>query len=565
MVAIEEVQGDHDKKNTKPVPPKKKVSSKSTSKESNAKKYNDLMGKMSKEKEKWEDEDKGIGRDERDEMLSQAIDMALEQGRGWSSGEKEAYLEKILDDDFIPPMFATSEEDMERSGLKDAFTSLIYDGESPTSLMLQFRKKAGDSFANGKRNEVGNRQYFRDAINHYYEALAWAEKIEPLQEGDLAQADTDDPTYTKEELGEQKSAICSNIALMHIQLKNWGYARNESRRATEFNKSSVKAWFRLAKAYEMLKNWEDAGDAIDAGLSIKGEENNKDLRKLQKRLEDKIRKARKLRQQRAAARAERVSNVKAVWKYCKDLNIKLGRTSLVTSVTDDDEDDDDQEESRWHQHLPISGVLPTKKSGSEWTWPCMFLYPSHKHSDFVKDFGEDEMLAMRMAQMFPELEDDEEGETAMPWDVNNEFACSKLAVYFEVHHDDEEGDGVVHPESIELLKDQGSCMRFYESSRALKGDEGPEMGNVIRAVERKYLYHQRKRWKAKHGSLWAKPDPCTVVRVHPGCTLIDVLKDSRCVVPNFIVTFIMFPESHPAHEAFLKEHKCLGVLQPKSS
>ena len=554
MVEIEEVHDDEPKApNT--------TNEKSNDEKSNAEKYNDLMNKMSQQKEKWDEEDKGIGQDERDELLSQAIDMALEQGRGWSPGEKEAYLEKILDDDFIPPMFATTQEDMERSGLQEAFTSLIYDGESPTSLMLQFKKKASDAFTNGRRNEVGNQQYFRDAINHYYEALAWAEKIEPLEEGDLAQADTDDPTYNAEELKVQQSIICSNIALMHIQLKNWGYARDESKKAVDLDKNNVKAWFRLAKSYEMLKNWEEAGDAIEAGLSVKGEENNKDLRKLQKRLEDKIRKARKLRQQRERARAERVANVKAVWKHCKDLEVKLGRTSLVASITDDAEDEEDEEESRWHQHLPVSGVLP-KLSGGDWTWPCMFLYPSHKHSDFVKDFAEDEMIAMRMAQIFPELEDYEGNETPMPWDVNNEFVCSNLAVYFEVHDEDEKGDGVVHPDSIELLKDQGSCMRFYESSRALKGDEGPEMANLIRALERKHLALQRKRWKKKHGSLWAKPDPCSVVRVHPAVKLIDVLKDPRCVVPNFIATFIMFPEKHPAHAAFLKEHKCLGILQP---
>jgi hypothetical protein len=82
------------------------------------------------------------------------------------------------------------------------------------------------------------------------------------------------------------------------------------------------------------------------------------------------------------------------------------------------------------------------------------------------------------------------------------------------------------------LRDQASCMRFYESSRALKGDEGIEMSNVVRAVERKHLYTQRKAWKKKHGSLWSKRDECPVVRVHPAMSLKDVLVDKRMVVPN---------------------------------
>ena len=522
--------------------------------------FNDLMNNMSKTKEAWDETD-GTD-DEQDRLLSEAIDAAIAQGKGWGPGEKEAYLEKILDDDFIPPMFATSTEEVEKSGLQDAFTSLIYDGESATSLMLQFRKKGNEAFTNGKRNEAGNVQYYRDAINHYYEALAWANKIEPLQAGDLAQADTDDPTYNETELDHERSAICSNIALCHLLLKNWGHVRKEATRALAFEESNVKAWYRLAKAHQGLQQWEQAGDAIDRGLGYDPE--NRELRKLQTLLTERVRKARQQRQQRERARAERVAKVKEVWRHAKESNIKLGRVNLVSTVTDDEEDDDEQQdEARWHQHLPNSGALPRKISG-EWYWPCMFLYPSHRQSDFVQEFAESDMLAVRMAQMFPELEDSPTGETSMPWDFNNEFVCSNLAVYFELHPAPA-ADACVHPDSVELLHDQASCMRFYEAARALKGDEGPDVANVVRAMERKHLHQQRKKWKKKHGSLWAKPDPSPLVRVHPALSLKEILADPRLVVPNFLVTFLIFPEQHPAHAEYLKQHKNVDVLQPKGA
>lgn len=66
-------------------------------------KFDDLMNKMSNIKKKWDDEG-GSDDDEDDKtghLLDQAIEFAIEQGRGWSPGEKEAYLEKILDDDFV--------------------------------------------------------------------------------------------------------------------------------------------------------------------------------------------------------------------------------------------------------------------------------------------------------------------------------------------------------------------------------------------------------------------------------------------------------------------------------
>ena len=59
--------------------------------------YNDLLSKMNQQKEKWDEED---DQDEQDRLLSNAIDLAIQQGKGWGPGEKEAYLEKILDDDF---------------------------------------------------------------------------------------------------------------------------------------------------------------------------------------------------------------------------------------------------------------------------------------------------------------------------------------------------------------------------------------------------------------------------------------------------------------------------------
>ncbi len=91
----------------------------------------------------------------------------------------------------------------------------------------------------------------------------------------------------------------------------------------------------------MLQQWEEAGKAIDSGLSCPGESQNNDLVKLQTLLHDKIRKARLARQKRERIRAERVSKVKQVWKHCNnsETKIKLGRVALVASVSDDDDYD----------------------------------------------------------------------------------------------------------------------------------------------------------------------------------------------------------------------------------
>lgn len=559
--------------------------------------HNELLDKMEKTRRQWLEEEAGEEADDGDRLLQEAIDMAIKNGRGWAPGEKEAYMQKILDDDYIPPMFCSTQEELDRTGLADAFGALQFD-DDPAITMKACKQKGADAFLNGKRNEAKNIQYYRDAINHYYEAAAWAGKIEPMEhqeahkgerrtgkvgdEADKAEQkrlerEATFEKFKESELDEIKSTLYSNAALCHIQIKNWGHAKTDATKSLQFNKSNVKALFRLAKANQMLKDWEPAGDAIDSGLELDPE--NKDLRKLKKLLSDKIRLARLARQKRERIRSERAASIKAVWKHCRQENIKLGRVALVASTTDeldydeglllDDDHDEDAAafESRWHHHFPHSGALPAPDGGVNgtsqlWTWPCMFLYPSHSQSDFVQNFHEQELLAERMGEMYPEMEDGQE--TAMHWDFNNEFRCSKLAVYFEVNcpPEDYKKGAVIHPDNVEPLLDQAATMRFYEATRALKGDEGPDIMRVAELVERKRLRKQRQLWKKKHRTLAAKPDPCRCVRVHPAMSLEQILKDERMVVANFLVTFVVIPEDHPAHEAYLKEHKCVGILQP---
>jgi hypothetical protein len=63
--------------------------------------FDELMNKMSDVKKKWDEESGSDTEDATGNLLNQAIELALEQGRGWSPGEKEQYLESVMDDDFV--------------------------------------------------------------------------------------------------------------------------------------------------------------------------------------------------------------------------------------------------------------------------------------------------------------------------------------------------------------------------------------------------------------------------------------------------------------------------------
>ena len=224
------------------------------------KEHDALLEKMSDTKAKWDAEDAASpeGPDEEDVMLSQAIDLAISAGKGWKPGEKEAYMKMIGDDDYIPPLFAETQEDLDRSGLADAFSALQYD-DPPSVLMLQAKKKGNDAFANGRKSKAGNVQYYRDAINRYYEACGWSDRVVPLEEGESHPEDEAGPFYSSEELKVVKSTLRSNAAMAHMMLKNWRYASVDAEKAVGHDGTKVKAWYRLAKSRAMLKDWGGGG------------------------------------------------------------------------------------------------------------------------------------------------------------------------------------------------------------------------------------------------------------------------------------------------------------------
>ena len=513
-----------------------------------------------------------------DNPLTQAIELALAQGRGWGPGEKQAYLEKILADDFLPPLFASNVEEVEATGLKDAFTTLqTKNGENddgnPCDYMGEFKKKGNKAFADGKRNQVSNVQYFRDAINEYYKALAWSEQVQvvPQPMTDDSSSSAKDAKETKEETTPQQqqqtspssisqheldtfqSTLYSNIALCHMQLKNWGLCRQHAQLALQKDPNNDKANFRLCSAWIQLQEWDTAEAAMDEALlsrhNTEDDPMRKDWLRLQSKASQSIQRNRRLRQQRERARAERVHKVKAVYQHCQRFNIQLGRVPLV--ATDDDDDDDDAAMGGRHPQIPHSGLLPSSPttttdsdSAAAWSWPCLCLYPSHQQSDLWTDVDETELLAVRMAHAFPELEDTDTGATQWPWDTDNVFTCSQLAVYFHVAAVPPPPDNnnntntpplLLHPDAVHPITDQASCMRLYETTRALRGDEGPDMSHIVQLAEMQRRQRQQAAWRKRYGSLHAQAPHTTstgVVRVHPAMTLLDILQDPRMIVPN---------------------------------
>mmetsp|Transcript_20821 Transcript_20821/g.41652 ORF Transcript_20821/g.41652 Transcript_20821/m.41652 type:complete len:550 (+) Transcript_20821:78-1727(+) len=505
------------------------------------------------------------------ELLDAAINDALANANGWGEGEREEYLARIGDEEFLPPIFCSTVEEVESSGLGDAFVALMGEGDGttpPEVLMAAAKKRGNAKFSQGESNTVKNMRFYREAVVEYEQSAGWGARVSPVEDhGGVEYLDGDDDRrYTRTELDGYLSGVHANASLCHLRLRNWGHTRDAARRSAAADPTNIKAHYRLATALASLKDYGGAGDALDAGLALAGQEKNRDFLRLQRSIAGKIRSARSARARRERARAERVSTIKKVWGHCHGSGFQLGRTALVASVDVDDDDGEDGpadgDGGRWNSHYPHSGRVPDVRSKE---WPVVFLYPSHRQSDFVDRFAEDDMFAVRMAQMFPHPDDEADAKQST-WDHGGELVCSDLAVYFEAHpcasdaaHDH------LHPDDVELLPDKKSAMRFYEAARAMRSDDGVAMAEAVGLVEKRRLHRKRRDWIKRHGNLWARKTahPCPVVRVHPAATLRDVLSDARHVVPNFLPTFFMLPEKHPAHEIFLKDRKVIGIVEVK--
>ena len=109
------------------------------------------------------------------------------------------------------------------------------------------KKKGNDAFVSGKKNVAKNVQYYRDAVNHYYEASFHADRVNPVEPGYEPEKDEkgqpleEGPFYTKEELDVVKATLCSNAAMAHTMLKNWGFAREDATKAVGYDPKNVKA------------------------------------------------------------------------------------------------------------------------------------------------------------------------------------------------------------------------------------------------------------------------------------------------------------------------------------
>ncbi|KAG5460663.1 MAG: hypothetical protein BJ554DRAFT_7257, partial [Olpidium bornovanus] len=184
--------------------------------------------------------------------------------------------------------------------------------------------------------------------------------------------------------------------------ENFRKVLNDCASALKINPKLIVAYYRSAKALYELDKIDEALDCLDRGLKI--EPANETLKAELKKCEDRKavllakwkqeseRRNRERREQEEVAEALRLRGIRVV-------STGPGARSA---------------EASYRLALdPETGNL---------VWPCFFLYPEHKESDFIQAFDEVSTFGDHIDVMF---------EQPAPWDARREYRPDSVDVFFE--------------------------------------------------------------------------------------------------------------------------------------
>jgi len=256
-----------------------------------------------------------------------------------------------------------------------ALQNLVYEG-TPKEIAENFKDQGNDCFKKGKK-------FYKSAIGYYSQALK-----QNFEDNEL------------------RSQLLSNRAAVHLQLENYGRVVEDGLESVKYL-PSVKAFYRLAKAYYSLKKYDEAIQYSEEGLKL--EPDNKILKKLIKDSnieKDKINK--------------RIEGEKR-----KVEEIKKRKELLITALHIKGIVMGSPIFSNMNAYLEKSSVYLDENNFTH--WPVLFVYEEYHIIDFIKDFCEEDTFELHLKRMFP-------GDDFPDWDANRKYVYTALDIYAIVNH-----------------------------------------------------------------------------------------------------------------------------------
>lgn len=166
-------------------------------------------------------------------------------------------------------------EDGDNFQALEALRAMNYEG-NPTDMITNFKNQGNDMF---------KAKNYKDARTFYQRGLDIdAENYNP--EEDTVEADENDKPFDINEFNLIKAVVYSNKAACELSLKNYRRCINDCKKSLSIDSKNIKAYFRMAKAFMMLKLFDESLESIQFGLLL--DKDNKSLLTLLNTVNDKI-------------------------------------------------------------------------------------------------------------------------------------------------------------------------------------------------------------------------------------------------------------------------------------
>lgn len=186
---------------------------------------------------------------------------------------------EVLDELNKMPFFMnslpTDMDDGENFQALEALKAMNYEG-NPTDMITNFKNQGNDMF---------KAKNYKDARAFYQRGLDIdAESYNPDE--DTVEANENEKPFDINEFNLIKAVVYSNKAACELSLKNYRRCINDCKKSLSIDSKNIKAYFRMAKAFMMLKLFDESLESIQFGLLL--DKDNKSLLTLLNTVNDKI-------------------------------------------------------------------------------------------------------------------------------------------------------------------------------------------------------------------------------------------------------------------------------------
>jgi tetratricopeptide (TPR) repeat protein len=342
---------------------------------------------------------------------------AMAAMHGKSSTEILAELNKT-------PLFMT---DLEENDELEAFKALVYEG-TPSEVAGNFKEQGNECFKS---------RGWRDAKEFYGKGVQVLEqerrKREHVKSGKAvptsvtaaaaaaapattATADGPSPPQQQKELTPEEHeeeikkqlellpTLLLNRAACHLNLQNYRSCIQDCAASLRLNSSQPKAYFRSAKALLALSKIPEADDACARGLALAPDD--KALLVLAEEIIKKNSEIEAKRRKEEEARRRKLQEETLLRAALKARGVRTRRTPQPPEMED----------------AKVRLVPDPLDPRSEIVYPVVLLYPLVLQSDFIKEFGETELLGERLDQVLEERP---------AWDREGEYGSGEAECYME--------------------------------------------------------------------------------------------------------------------------------------